>query len=110
METMKKTPKNSILIGDFNFPKINWSLEVGSDQKSRNFLDIIDETQLTQLVDFPTHVKGNILDLVLTNVPEKILNIDCLGNLGNSDHSIISVDIIYSATVSEQKEYIHDWN
>lgn len=110
MEIVKNVEKNSILIGDFNLPKIDWKLEQGNDVKSVNFLDAMDEADLTQLVDFPTHNRGNILDLVLTNIPEKILNIDCIGNLGNSDHSILSVDVLCAANVINHDEYIPDWN
>ena len=49
------------------------------------------------------------MDLVVTNIPEKLLNIDCLGNLGNSDHSILTVEIICFATVTSNEEYIPDW-
>ena len=110
LEVLKSVDKNSIIIGDFNLPKIDWKTETGNDQKSRSFLEAIDEAELTQLVDFPTHNRGNILDLVVTNIPEKVLYIDCLENLGNSDHSILSVEIICSATVTSNEEYIPDWN
>ena len=109
-ETMKNVKTNSIIIGDFNLPNIDWKLDKGYDSKSKLFLEAVDEAQLTQLVDFPTHIRGNLLDLVLTNTPEKILNIDCLGNLGNSDHSILSVDVLCSTNITKNEEYIPDWS
>ena len=39
-----------------------------------------------QLVKFPTHLKGNILDLVLTNIPERVTEVEDVGMLGTSDH------------------------
>jgi hypothetical protein len=44
-------------------------------------------------VDFDTHRKGNILDLILTNCPDKFIQIKDKGCLGNSDHCILSIEI-----------------
>ena len=53
-----------------------------------------------QLVDFPTHIKGNILDLVITNIPEKVSELKEVGRIGKSDHVILQFDL----TVSADKE------
>ena len=46
---------------------------------------------LSQLIDEPTHVHGNILDLVLTNVPECVSSVVINKNSPlNSDHFSIS--------------------
>ena len=56
----------SVIVGDFNMPNINWSClkNVGGTSKQEKFLDAVTNMGLTQYVDFPTHEKGNILDLV----------------------------------------------
>ena len=36
-------------------------------------METILEEDLIQLVDFPTHFKGNTLDLVITNCPDKVI-------------------------------------
>ena len=59
--------KKVIIIGDFNFPDINWTSLVGSGKHSSLFCELTSDLNLCQLVRHPTHVKGNILDLVLTN-------------------------------------------
>ena len=69
-----------------------------NDFKSRIFLDQLVENDFTQL----NHVKGNILDLALTNFPDKILNNSSPGNLANSDHSILSIDILTNSEKSEE--------
>ena len=51
------------------------------------------EEDLAQLVDFPTHVKGNILDLIITNCPDKIISITDEGRIGKSDHCIIKLEM-----------------
>ena len=81
----KNSNENNIFVGDYNFPAINWN-EYTSDRGSEPFLKCLVESGYEQLVDFPTHIQGNILDLVLTNKPEDILSVDAIGNLGNSDH------------------------
>ena len=57
---------NSILIGDFNFPCIDWIYETTS-WKSVRFFYSTKEHLFDQLIDFPTHVLGNTLDLLLSN-------------------------------------------
>jgi len=61
-----------ILIGDFNFPTINWNLLQYDTSISNSFCDLVFYLNLVQLVDQPTHSCGNILDLVLTNIEDSI--------------------------------------
>lgn len=62
---MRAADNNTVLIGDFNLPHVDWEkLEGGSG--TREFLGVMREEQLEQLVDFATHNKGNILDLVIS--------------------------------------------
>ena len=51
------------LVGDFNLPDVCGS---GQSPFSNSFCDFVYEHNFSQLVDCPTHVKGNILHLVLT--------------------------------------------
>jgi hypothetical protein len=89
---VKAVGRNSILIGDFNLPDINWNAGTGA-RRSRDFLDATEEAMLEQLVDFPTHGKGNCLDLVLTNMPERILELSDAGRLGSSDHVMLCLTV-----------------
>jgi hypothetical protein len=49
----------------------------------------VEEEEMTQLVSFPTHTKGGMLDLLITNCVERIVSICEEGRLGKSEHSII---------------------
>ena len=51
-----------------------------------------EDEMMTQLVEFATHTKGNILDLVLTNSPELVVSLEG-GRLGKSDHVILEMEI-----------------
>ena len=99
---------NHVIIGDFNFPSINW-INATSDRASEPFLQCTVDNGFDQMVDFPTHIRGNVLDLVLSNCPETILNVESIGNLSNSDHSIISTDVIFSSKFNISSELIYDW-
>jgi hypothetical protein len=68
---VKSIGKNSIIIGDFNLPDISWETGEASG-RAREFVEATDDALLVQMVEFPIHVKGNCLDLVLTNIPERI--------------------------------------
>ena len=87
-EMIGKVEKNTILIGDFNLPDLDWEKGTASG-RTRNLLEVANDKMLEQLVKFPTHLKGNILDLVLTNVPERVLEVEEVGRLGASDHVAI---------------------
>ncbi len=64
---MRGVKGNRLLIGDFNLPDINW--ETGeSSRRTEDFVDALDDLMLTQMVHFATNIKGNCLDLMLTNI------------------------------------------
>ena len=98
---------NNIFIGDFNFPPINWN-DYTSDRGSEPFLNCLIDNGFEQLVEFRTHIRGNILNLVLSNKPETVLNIESVRNLSTSDHSILSVDIVFNS-FNVTAELINDW-
>ena len=63
---------NLILLGDFNYPDIDWVTLSGHSAASNQLCDVIFQAGLCQLIDTPTHQQGNILDLLLTNIEDKI--------------------------------------
>ena len=82
----------TIIFGDFNYPGINW--EAGkSDAKGRDFYNACADTFLDQQVKEATHKNGNRLDLVLTNITERIQEVRLDGRLGHSDHEIVAVKV-----------------
>ena len=75
-----------ILVGDFNLPDVCWwSSLIGQSPFSNSFCDF--EHSFSQLVDCPTHVKGNILDLVYTTSESIISDF-----LVTRPHALISTD------------------
>jgi len=68
---------------------------------SSHFCDVVFNLNLVQMIDEPTHIAGNILDLILTNVPDSISNlrIHCEPPFPiPSDHIIITFDFNSSLT------------
>ena len=90
-----ESQKNSVLVGDFNLPITNWGGGAASGG-NEGFVQALQDHYFEQLMDFPTHTKGNCLDLIVTNVPGtgRISNISEEGRLGKSDHGIICFDLL----------------
>jgi hypothetical protein len=60
-------------------------------------------------VNFATHNRGNILDLVITNCSERILSVTEFGKLGNSDHCIIKIVAELDFDKQQQRRQIMCW-
>jgi hypothetical protein len=55
---------------------------------------------MEQLVDFLTQLKGNSLDLGITNIPERVSEVNEGRRLGKSDH----VMILTKVAIGEKKK------
>ena len=84
------------LVGDFNYPNINWE-GTNEGQKECKFIDSINDAFLVQMVTKPTrHREGqqsNLLDLVLVNDDQMISDITHYAKLGKSDHDVLLFDL-----------------
>ena len=83
--SLQSNPESSnvILIGDFNLPAIDWSLNqqtpaTNGGQLEESFCDLIEDNFLQQCISGSTHKDGNKLDLLLCNCPENIKNVSSL--------------------------------
>ena len=108
----KKGFKDVLIMGDFNFPSIQWmngsiasiKNDTGIEHK---FLETLNDTFLYQHVSVPTfqmtnEVAVNILDLVFTTESSSVCAIDpkfVLGNI-NKGHLVIFFDFILKNKVS----------
>jgi hypothetical protein len=112
----KKGFKDVLIMGDFNFPLIQWSN--GSIASIKNdtgiehrFLETLRDTFLYQHVSIPTfqmsnEVASNILDLIFTTESGSACSIDprfVLGNL-NKGHLVIFFDFVLKNKVSSSAE------
>ena len=79
--------RNLVVMGDFNYPNIEWN-DLHASHDCSEFLNLIMDNFLCQYVNFPT-IENNILDLFITSDPNLVNNIQCEGKLGSSDHVLI---------------------
>ena len=101
--SLQSNPESSniILIGDFNLPAIDWSLNqqtpaTNGGQLEESFCDLIENNFLQQYISSSTHKDGNKLDLLLCNCPEIIKNVSSLPPdqlCFSTDHHIIEFGI-----------------
>ena len=105
---------NCHFVGDFNLPNICWSTLTGTSPFSISFCDFVYEMNLSQLVMDSTHVKGNILDLVLTNAENFIYDLFIADSLPliPSDHCTVSFKIKYALPPSQRTshKYFFDYS
>lgn len=97
LENIKRNlPKNSptIIIGDFNYPHIDWDNLIACDLKSRIFLDFCNSQGFSQKVLFPTR-EQNTLDLVLTTDHSVVQSIAEGPKVESCDHSTVHGIIVF---------------
>jgi hypothetical protein len=100
--TIETASKGSVLImGDFNYPKIDWNT-LECDSTGIRFRDLLLDNYLCQHVTEPTR-ENNILDLVISSDANMVNDLQVLDHLGNSDHNMIVWDLVCSIHLSKSK-------
>ena len=86
---------NLIVVGDFNLPDIDWESNHSCHSIDNHFLDMFSNLGLAQIIDKPTHIAGNILDLVLTDNICAVgnVNVNSGGSICKSNHFPITFNI-----------------
>ena len=92
--------KRKIIIGDFNFPEIDWSSWTtctGENHNSFRFLECARHNFLEQSITQPTRWRhlnpSNVLDLVLADSVDLIKKVEITARLGNSDHLCTEIEL-----------------
>ena len=86
----KKRVKKLFIIGDFNLRNVNWETHASTNNVEQLFLEEFFKLGLIQCITAPTHTKGNILDILLTNSESLLNNVQILSNC---DHYAITFDL-----------------
>lgn len=96
-QTIQNNSSTDIIIaGDFNSPDVQWDTLSSTSNSARDLCDFIFDNSLIQLIDQPTHIKGNILDLILTNSNECVANLSIALTPDNwipTDHFVITFQL-----------------
>ena len=103
--------KTMISMGDTNLGEVNWEhmTAPGTNFEDYNhrFIECIRDLYLTQHVDENTRQRGgnnpSLLDIILTNEENFISNIEYIGPLGKSDHSIIKFETPFTSPKPQSK-------
>ena len=88
----KKKPPKIYVIGDFNLSNTSWPDLTSNVPLEQYFIDKLSELGLQQCINSPTHIKGNVLDLLLTNAESSVHDLSVLDkdSVCKSDHFPIS--------------------
>ena len=118
MEVQNDDPKaHFVFVGDYNAHHTEWLNSVtATDVHGRVARDFATISGCEQLVREPTHLSGNPLDLVFTDVSE-LVNCRVGSPVGTSDHSQVKISVELEQVIPEvnfsRKVYLKsraDWN
>ena len=93
-----KKPKKVFIVGDFNLNSVSWPYDPEltiNNSTDKMFVDTFNDLGLTQVLQQPTHSKGKVLDLLLTNNAQFLDNV-CVHDLNSvckSDHTPITFEV-----------------
>ena len=108
---VNKKLNNLIIMGDFNYPSIDWEnmyCKKNEEHCDSKFLFEISNMKLQQLIESPTHYKPNckpsLIDLVITKRPDLIYEIKQNPPIAKSHHTVITAKINAHDVMPDQKQ------
>ena len=107
-DLLKQFPKPFLIVGDFNFSDIDWDNGTAT-VKSKDFYCAVQDSFLTQHVDFPSHKSGTMPDLVLSSNTNMVSSISNCGPLGSSDHCMILTELNLNPNRKNLKSESFNW-
>lgn len=99
-KNMMSSGEKLVIVGDFNYPNINWLNDDSNDpphHPSSVFLDTIQSNYLTQFIDKPTHFRAlqnpTLIDLILSNDQDYVNDLEYYPPFGKSHHCTVCFNI-----------------
>ena len=105
---MKEMRGRFVIVGDINFPGIRWATG-GSDARGRAFYETVEDGYMIQHVEEPTHISGNLLDLVISSDEDVVRSVEMEGRLAKSDHEMIGVDLLLDIKTGQPTEHVRNY-
>jgi hypothetical protein len=109
--------KQHIVVGDFNYPNINWdsmSTSARVESTTHKFLDTVKDTYYIQNVKEQTHQRpnqeANILDLILTRGSDTIDRLKYLAPLGASHHKALLFQTNFEVSIVQETKSQYMYN
>ena len=97
-----KTCKSFVILGDFNFRKYDWAnSQYPKSKQYELFSEFLHKCSVTLLISFNTR-ENNLIDLILTNCPDALKDIQPAPPLGSSDHILIFSLLSISCSLSRK--------
>ena len=90
LASLLQNVRSVAVCGDFNQSHVNWVRFQASHRDSLEILRFVASEGLTQLVTEPTHISGNILDLVFATDRNLVSDVSVGEPLATSDHFSVS--------------------
>ena len=107
LDALASIRNSSIVIGDFNYPGINWATLEGNAETQRLIDTTLDKFWL-QYINFATHKSGNTLDLAFAQ--DGIIDeVTCDSPIGNSDHSVLMITTSQPISRNIQHQLRYDY-
>jgi Endonuclease-reverse transcriptase len=101
--------KSMLLMGDYNYPGIDWELMQTTNNREQLFLNAINDSLLTQHSVKATR-GSNILDLILTSEPSMINEIKVGCPISNSDHNVLTWNISLCTCIDKTNVINHNFH
>ena len=98
---------HQLIMGDFNYPQINWETMSADNEKSeeQKFVECLEDNFLFQAVNKPTRWRGTdnptVLDLIITGNEKNIEDLEYQSPLGKSDHCVILFSLVCRTLLNE---------
>ena len=97
-----------MIVGDFNFPHIDWDSDTVKGLDGVEFVKCVQENFLYQYIEVPTR-EGAILDLLLGNELGQVMDVSVREHFRPSDHNAISFNLIMDKDRSDLRVEVLNW-
>lgn len=118
IESMLQSNVTSLILGDFNFPRIHWNSNnslFSSNTCTGVFLDFINKHAYHQFVSEATRLGSifnteSLLDLIFCNDFNFVHNVKVNDPFSNSDHCVVTFNIINACRKYNQSASYYDFD
>ena len=90
-----------LILGDFNFPGIDWVQEQGKGRVDEDFLVLFQDCFLTRFVDKPT--RGSAVFDLLRSDPNMVEEVEVGEHFGETDQNIVCAKILLRVRVQDSR-------
>jgi hypothetical protein len=100
------------IVGDFNDRRQSWSRNHNNSELRNELFDLVDSTNMTQIINEPTHYTEqsfSLLDLIITDSPGDVSHSGTLPPIAGSDHCITHCTVDKYFTNKSYKRQIWDY-